>query len=183
MSDKAFLVESQTRPGRCQHYIAMTKGDALTLASWCLRWWLDKCDNGLAEQIQSLIAAGKTAEAIDLWNEKADKRQIGVHEIEVTKKDCQSPDDTGDNIRYTVETTYEGHPEHDLFLTQPEALGFVALMLVRLPANRSIRRKVRQLVQEGKTVEALDVWNQSGTLPKIRIYQIILIRANCHHAE
>lgn len=185
MSDRSFLVETQTRPGRCQHNISTTKADALQVAAFLLLDWARNvsCDNGLAEQIRSLVAAGKTAEAIDLWNDKADKGHIAIHEIEFTKEDCHSPDDTGDDIRYAVEITYEGHPSHDLFLTRPEALAFVGLMLARLPAKRSIRRKVRRLVDEGKTVEALDVWSESGTLPKIEIHQIKLVQANCHHAE
>jgi hypothetical protein len=68
-----------------------------------------------------------------------------------------------------------------LFVDQEQALAFIGLMLARLPAVRPIRRKVRRLLRQGKQVEALDVWNQQATEPKIAIHQLQLVRANVHH--
>ena len=183
MNDIAFVVESQTKTGRSHHDIAATLPEALQFAACCLRCWieLDECDKEVAKRISSLLAKGREAAALDLWNEYSAVHHLGIHEIEFTRRDCHRDSlDAGEGIRYAVEITYDGIPHHRLYLAQ-EALGFVSLMLSRLPAKRRLRRKVRRLLREGKRADALDAWNQGNIDPQIAIHQVKLVKARCHH--
>ena len=154
MNDRAFVVESQTRTARSHHDIAATLPEALQFAACCIRCWieLELCDKEVAERIKGLFVEGKEAEALDLWNEHSTAHHITIHEIEFTKRDCHRESlDAGEGIRYAVETSWDGIAQHRLYVTQDEALAFVALMLARFPAKRRLRRKVRRLLREKKS--------------------------------
>jgi hypothetical protein len=184
MNDKAFIIESMTKRGRTHQNITSTLPEALQFAMCFLHCWidLDGFDKEAAKQITDLLAEGKTAAAIDLWNERSEVRHIAIHEIEFSKRNChREPLEAGDGIRYAVDITYDGVPEYNLYLTQDQALGFVSLMLSRLPAKKQIRRKVRRLLREGKRVEAIDAWNEGNIDPTFAIHQVKLVKARCHH--
>lgn len=179
-----FIAESVSKRGSCSHSIEKTLADALEVAAVWIRAWLesDGCDKELAERIRSLFAEGKDLKAMALWNDKSEDQLVTIHEIKITKENCHHEAlDAGDGIRFAVETTYN-HPSHVLFVTQDEALAFVALNLVRLSAEKHIlprvRRRIRRLLHEGKRAEALDVWNHKAAEPKIAIHQIQLVRTN-----